>query len=109
MKRGELWTISGGSGLAGKPRPAVIVQDNAFAEVPSVVVCPFTTSEDDPFFFRILIEPSARNGLRAPSRVMADKIAALPRSRLGRRLGTLTGAEMEQVDGILIIFLGLAG
>lgn len=109
MKRGELWTISGGPGFAGKPRPAVIVQDNAFDEVPSVVVCPVTTSEDDPFFFRIVIEPSTRNGLRAPSRVMADKIGALPRSKLGRRLGMLTSAEMEQVDGILLVFLGLAG
>ena len=34
MKRGEIWTVAGGAAYAGKPRPAVIVQDNRFdAEV----------------------------------------------------------------------------
>ena len=30
MKRGEIWTMAGGSGYASKPRPVVIVQDDAF-------------------------------------------------------------------------------
>ena len=30
MKRGEIWTVSGGSDYAGKPRPAVILQDKRF-------------------------------------------------------------------------------
>ena len=29
MKRGEIWTMAGGSGYASKPRPVVIVQDDA--------------------------------------------------------------------------------
>ncbi|MBB4279647.1 mRNA-degrading endonuclease toxin of MazEF toxin-antitoxin module [Rhizobium mongolense] len=35
MKRGELVTIAV-SGDYGKPRPALIVQDDAFAELPSM-------------------------------------------------------------------------
>ena len=31
MKRGEIWTMAGGSGYASKARPVVIVQDDAFA------------------------------------------------------------------------------
>lgn len=30
MKRGEVWTVAGGAASAGKPRPAVIVQDDRF-------------------------------------------------------------------------------
>ena len=31
MKRAEVWTVAGGPDYAGKPRPAVILQDDAFA------------------------------------------------------------------------------
>ena len=31
MNRGEIWTVAGVPAYAGKPRPAVIVQDDAFA------------------------------------------------------------------------------
>jgi len=30
MKRGEIWTVAGGKDYAGKPGPAVIVQDDSF-------------------------------------------------------------------------------
>ena len=42
MRRGEVWTVSGG-GHAGTPRPAVIVQDDRFDATASVTVCVFTT------------------------------------------------------------------
>ncbi len=38
MKRGEVWTVSG-PGYAGKPRPAVIVQDDSFDATASVTIC----------------------------------------------------------------------
>ena len=38
MKRGEIWTVAGGKDYAGKPRPAVIVQDDAFDGTGSVTV-----------------------------------------------------------------------
>ena len=37
MKRGEIWTVSG-AGYAGKPRPAVIVQDDRFDATASVTI-----------------------------------------------------------------------
>ena len=40
MKRGEIWTVAGGAAYAGKPRPAVIVQDDRFDANDSIVVCP---------------------------------------------------------------------
>src|SRR5206468_11415053 len=43
LKRGEIWTISG-SDYAGKPRPAVILQDDRFASTYSITLCPLTTN-----------------------------------------------------------------
>ncbi len=42
MKRGEIWTMAGGLDYAGKPRPAVIIQDDGFTETLSIAVCPLT-------------------------------------------------------------------
>lgn len=30
MKRGDVWTVSGGADYVGKPWPAVIIQDDDF-------------------------------------------------------------------------------
>ena len=30
MRRGEIWTVAGAAAYAGKPRPAVIIQDDRF-------------------------------------------------------------------------------
>ena len=47
VKRGEIWTMAGGSGYASKPRPVVIVQDDAFTARDSIVVCLITTEPID--------------------------------------------------------------
>jgi len=44
--------MAGGSGYAGKPRPVLIVQDDAFAERDSVTVCLITTDPADLPVFR---------------------------------------------------------
>ena len=43
MRRAEVWTAAGASDYAGKPRPAVILQDDAFEGTASMTVCPLTT------------------------------------------------------------------
>ena len=60
MRRAEFWTVSGGGQYTGKPRPAVIVQDDHF-DTDSVALCPFTTDPTDAPLFRLLIEPDARS------------------------------------------------
>jgi PemK-like, MazF-like toxin of type II toxin-antitoxin system len=71
MKRGEIWTVAGGPDYAGKPRPAVILQDHAFDATRSVALCPLTSSDAE-VSIRPPITPSSENGLRAPSRLMVD-------------------------------------
>jgi mRNA interferase MazF len=108
MKRGEIWTMAGGSGYAGKPRPVLIVQDDAFAERDSVTVCLITTDPADLPVFRIPVEPTADNGLRAASHLMADKVTTLQRSRLGQRIGCLDDDNLLRLNRSLLVFLGLA-
>src|SRR5690606_28461624 len=79
VKRGQVWTVSGGGEYAGKPRPAVIVQDDAFEATASVTICIFTTNPIEAPLFRIRIEPDERNGLRTPSSLMVDKITTVSR------------------------------
>lgn len=109
MKRGEVWTAAGGPDYAGKPRPVVIVQDDNFDETASITICGFTSDETDAPLFRLPIAPSAANGLDQPSRLMADKVTTMPKAKLGRRIGRLSGADTVRLNRAIALFLGLAG
>jgi len=109
MKRGEIWTLSGGGDYTGKPRPGVIVQDDSFDATASVTLCAFTTDPTEAPLFRILIQPSENNGLRAPSRLMVDKLTTVSKERLGYRVGRLDAEDMVRLNRALMVFLGMAG
>ncbi len=107
MKRGEVWTSSGAPDFGGKPRPVVIIQDDAYAGTSSVTICPFTT-DPAPAVIRFDVLPTASNGLLAPSRMMIDKVSTFPISKLGRKIGELDAADMAKLNRALITFLGLS-
>ena len=107
MKRGEVWTVSG-AGYAGKPRPAVIVQDDRFDATASVTICVFTTDETEAPLFRLLVTPSERNGLRLASRLMVDKLTTVSKARLGERIGRLDDEDVVRLNRAILVFLGLA-
>jgi len=108
MKRGEIWTVAGGRHYAGKPRPAVILQDNRFDRTDSVTLCAFTTDSTEAPLFRLPVEPSESNGLRVPCRLMVDKITTVPKSRLGKQIGRLADADMVRLNRAVLVFLGIA-
>ena len=108
MKRGEIWTIAGGNGSAGKPRPAVIVQDDAFDATASVTICALTTDPANAPLFRLAIDPNEGNGLRSPCRLMVDKLTTVPKSRLGKRIGQLDDEDVLRLNRAALVFLGLA-
>ena len=107
MKRGEVWTVSGPD-YAGKPRPAVIVQDDRFDATASVTVCVFTTDDTEAPLFRLLVPVSDRNGLRAASRLMVDKLTTVAKKRIGERIGRLDEADVVRLNRAMLVFLGLA-
>ncbi len=108
MKRCEIWTVAGGAPYAGKPRPAVIIQDDRFDASDSIVVCPLTTDPTPAPIFRLPVRPSPQSGLRSPCRLMVDKVAAVPRKRLGTLVGSLTAGETRALNRALFVFLGLS-
>jgi len=109
VKRGDVWTVAGGPDYAGKPRPAVVLQDDAFDATASITICPFTTHSIDAPLVRLPIEPSERNGLRAASQLMIDKITTVSKGKLARRVGRLSDQDIVRVNRAVLVFLGLAG
>jgi len=109
LRRGEIWTVAGGPDYAGKPRPAVVLQDERFDDTASVTLCPLTISPTVAPLFRLPVEPSAINGLRRDSRLMVDKLTTVPKSKIGARLGRLDDEDLVRLNRALVVFLGLAG
>ena len=108
MRRGDIWTVAGGKDYAGKARPVVIVQDDSFDGTDSITICAFTTDATEAPLFRLPVEPTPRNGLRAPSRMMVDKITTVPKSKVGARLGRLDDEDILRLNQAVLVFLGLA-
>ena len=109
MTRGEVWTVAGGGIYAGKPRPAVIVQGDAFDATESVTLCFFTTDGTEAPLFRVPVDPTEQNGLAARSSLMVDKITTVPKGELGKLLGRLGNGDRIRLDRAIIVLLGLAG
>lgn len=108
ISRGDVVTVAA-AGDYGKPRPAVVVQTDAFPQThSSVVVCQMTTDLVEAPDFRVTIEPDSDTGLRARSQIMADKPVTIRRSRIGRRIGRLDPADMARLNAALAFVMGLA-
>lgn len=107
MKRGDVVTVAI-SGDFGKPRPAVIIQADAFDATGTVTVLLLTGTLTEAPLLRPPIEPSAANGLTKPSQVMIDKAMSVRRERIGVPIGRLDDETMLTVTRALAIFLGIA-
>ena len=67
-------------------------------------VCPLTTDPTQAPIFRLSVQPSAESGLRAPCRMMVDKLTAVPRRRLGRPVGSLASEEVKALNRAIFVF-----
>jgi mRNA interferase MazF len=106
VKRGDLVTIAA-PGDYGKPRPALIVQADAFDVHPSVTVLPLTSEIHDVPLFRITVFPGKDTGLQKMSQIMVDKAITVSRAKIGPRMGRVHPATMQAVNHALRGFLGL--
>jgi mRNA interferase MazF len=108
MRRGDV-VIVAASGDYGKPRPAVVVHTDAFPEAhASVVICQLTSELVDAPDFRITIDPSEPNGLKARSQIMADKPVTVRRARIGQSIGRLGDNDLARLNVALAFVMGLA-
>jgi len=107
MKRGDLVTIAM-QGDFGKPRPALVIQADAFSDLLSLTLLPVTSTMLDAPRLRVPLQPNAANGLQKPSQVMVDKAMTVKRERVGPAFGRIDPDTLIEVERCLAIFLGIA-
>ena len=108
VTRGSIVVLAPKGAYTGKPRPAVVVQSDAFnATHASITVCPITSDCVDAPLFRVALPPGDRTGLVVPSQVMVDKLASVPRSAVDRAVGACDDLHLEQIDDALRRWLDL--
>ena len=108
-RRGDVVTCAA-PGEFGKPRPAVVVQSDLFNEShASVTLCPITSHEVDAPLFRVPLKPTAANGLKHQSYVMADKLTTVRAEQIGSVMGRLSEADFQLVEDAVMLWLGLRG
>lgn len=106
-RRGDV-VIVAAPGDYGKPRPAVIIQSDAFPDSrASIIVCQMT-SEVAEADFRVTIGAGAETGLRERLQIMADKPVTIRRERIGRTIGRLGAADIARLNVALAFVMGLA-
>jgi mRNA interferase MazF len=75
----------------GKPRPALVVQNDIFNREHATITLVLITSdlhEEAPV--RLTIDPTPGNGLRYRSQIMVDKVVTHLRNKIGRVVGVWT-------------------
>src|SRR5260221_8515613 len=108
LRRGDVVAVAV-TGDYGRPRPDVIVQTDAFPDShPSIVVCQMTSRLIDAAHFRVTIEPSADNGLRARSQIMADNPVTARRTRIWQHIGRLGREDMARLSFAPAFAMGLS-
>jgi len=107
MRRGDL-VIVALSGDYGKPRPALVIQSNLFAEHPSVTVLPLTSELRETPIFRVRVLPNMANGLSAPSDVMIDKLNTVPREKIRETIGSVGDEHLIEIERTVAVWLGIA-
>lgn len=75
----------------------------------SIVVCPFTTDPTDAPIVRLVVQPSETNALKVTSRLMVDKLTAVPKAKIGGVIGRLSDEDVVRLNRAVVVFLGLAG
>ena len=105
--RGSLVTVSQ-QGDFGKPRPAVIIQSDHFADHSSATVLLVSSTLVSAPLLRITVNPSIQNGLKAVSQVMVDKAYTFRKEKLSPSFGQLEETIMLEVDRCLAVFMGIA-
>jgi mRNA interferase MazF len=105
VRRGD-FVIVVTAGNYRKPRPALIVQRDLFSALPSVVICPLTTTlRTDADNSDWDVSPSASNGLQEFSQLTIDTLTVAQGSKFGQVIGIADDALLLRVSRALALFL----
>jgi mRNA interferase MazF len=100
MKQGEIWDMYfdpvAGNEQAGR-RPAVIISGNLLnTHLGVVIVCPLTTKVKG-YKGNVVLHPTDRNGLTAPSEILTFHIRSVSKARLKTKIGEISADELMEV------------
>lgn len=111
-RRGDVYLVNFDPTLGAeirKTRPALILQNdigNKFS--PVTIVAAISSKFDEPLYpTEVLISAKSLTGLTVDSVVLLNQIRTVDKKRLVKQLGTLSAAEMEEVNQALRISLAL--
>jgi mRNA interferase MazF len=104
--RGDLVTIAV-QGDFGKPRPALVIQADAFVGLNSITVLPITSTLVDAPLLRITLEPNDENRLQQLSQVMIDKVLTVKTEKIGPKIGRVSADLLVEIERSLAVFLGV--
>jgi mRNA interferase MazF len=104
--RGEIWWVDFEPAIGSeikKTRPAVIVSsDTANSVMRRVVVAPLTSNTG-----RIYPAETLVTVCGIQNKALADQIMTADKSRLKKRIGVLSSADMQKVEAVIRLHLGL--
>ncbi|HTN99782.1 MAG TPA: type II toxin-antitoxin system PemK/MazF family toxin [Microthrixaceae bacterium] len=115
MRRGEIrWVdLDPARGVkSNKWRPGVIVSNDGANGTASrlgrdvVTIVPVTSNVERIYPFQVLLTAQA-TGLARDSKAQAEQVRSVAIERVGERIGTLTSADLAELDEALRIHLAL--
>lgn len=111
MRKGEIWLINLDPTIGAeirKPRPAVIISEDAIGILPLRVIVPLTDWKERYSIapWMVPIAPEVQNGLSKASAADAFQIRSIYQERFVQRIGILNSEQIGQILKAVQIVIG---
>lgn len=110
-RRGEIWIVNFNPGRGSEQqgiRSALVIQNDIGNQFAATTIVAAITTTRKKYPVTVLLERQ-EGGLTEPSMVNLAQILTIDKTRLWKRLGTLTSEKLREVDAAIQISLGLQG